>query len=220
MSLAGRTALASGASRGVSGEAARADVQRWRARSAAILTGVGTVLADDPRLDVRLEAAGEPPRPLRVVLDSTLRTPPGARLFSVPGEVLIITALPASDPDWEPRCAALAAHGARIETLPAVDARVPLATVLERLGELEINELQVEAGPTLAGELLRQGLCDELLLYVAPKLLGPAARPLLELPEPASLEAALGLAIAETARVGDDLRLRLRPRAAGAAEQH
>ena len=220
MSLDGRTALASGASRWVSGEAARADVQRWRARSAAILTGVGTVLADDPRLDVRLEAAGEPPRPLRVVLDSTLRTPPGARLFSVPGEVLIITALPASDPDWEPRCAALAAHGARIETLPAVDARVPLATVLDRLGELEINELQVEAGPTLAGELLRQGLCDELLLYVAPKLLGPAARPLLELPEPASLEAALGLAIAETARVGDDLRLRLRPRAAGAAEQH
>jgi diaminohydroxyphosphoribosylaminopyrimidine deaminase/5-amino-6-(5-phosphoribosylamino)uracil reductase len=96
MSLDGRTALASGASRWVSGEAARADVQQWRARSAAIMTGVGTVLADDPRLDVRLaEVAEEPPRPLRVVLDSTLRTPPAARLFTVPGEVLIITALSA-----------------------------------------------------------------------------------------------------------------------------
>lgn len=221
MSLDGRTALASGASRWVSGEAARADVQHWRARSAAILTGVGTVLADDPRLDVRLaDAPEEPPRPLRVVLDSTLRTPPAARLFTVPGEVLIITALSASDPRWEPRCAALAARGARIETLPAPRARVPLPAVLERLGELEINELQVEAGATLAGELLQQGLCDELLLYVAPKLLGPAARPLLALPEPASLEAALGLAIAEIARVGDDLRLRLRPGAAGATESH
>ena len=221
MSLDGRTALASGASRWVSGEAARADVQQWRARSAAILTGVGTVLADDPRLDVRLaDAPEEPPRPLRVVLDSTLRTPPAARLFTVPGEVLIITALSASDPRWEPRCAALAARGARIETLPAPHARVPLPAVLERLGELEVNELQVEAGATLAGELLSQGLCDELLLYVAPKLLGPAARPLLALPEPASLEAALGFAIAEIARVGDDLRLRLRPGAAGPTESH
>ena len=101
MSLDGRTALASGASRWVSGEAARADVQHWRARSAAILTGVGTVLADDPRLDVRLaDAPAAAPRPLRVVLDSTLRTPPAARLFTVPGEVLIITALGASDARW------------------------------------------------------------------------------------------------------------------------
>jgi diaminohydroxyphosphoribosylaminopyrimidine deaminase/5-amino-6-(5-phosphoribosylamino)uracil reductase len=221
MSLDGRTALASGASRWVSGEAARADVQQWRARSAAILTGVGTVLADDPRLDVRLaDATEEAPRPLRVVLDSTLRTPPEARLFTVPGEVLIITALSVGDPRWEPRCAVLAARGAHIETLPASHARVPLSAVLERLGELEINELQVEAGPTLAGELLRQGLCDELLLYVAPKFLGPAARPLLALPEPASLEAALGLAIAEAIQVGDDLRVRLRPGAAGAGQPH
>jgi diaminohydroxyphosphoribosylaminopyrimidine deaminase / 5-amino-6-(5-phosphoribosylamino)uracil reductase len=221
MSLDGRTALASGASRWVSGEAARADVQLWRARSAAILTGVGTVLADDPRLDVRLaDTAAEPPRPLRVVLDSTLRTPPEARLLTVPGEVLIITALGASDPRWEPRCAALAARGARIETLPAREGRVPLSAVLERLGELEINELQVEAGPTLAGELLCQGLCDELLLYVAPKFLGAAARPLLALPEPASLEAALGLTIAQVAQVGDDLRLRLRPAVVGTAEPH
>jgi diaminohydroxyphosphoribosylaminopyrimidine deaminase/5-amino-6-(5-phosphoribosylamino)uracil reductase len=220
MSLDGRTALASGASRWVSGAAAREDVQHWRARSAAILTGIGTVLADDPRLDVRLaaEAGGEGGRqPLRVVLDSALRTPPAARLLAAPGEVLIVTAVPASDPRWEPRCAALAAHGARIETLPAVAGRVPLAAVLERLGELEINELQVEAGPTLAGELLRQALVDELLLYLAPKLLGPQARPLLALPELADLDAAPSLSICEVQRLGDDLRLLLKPRATGAS---
>lgn len=216
-SLDGRTALASGMSRWISGAAAREDVQHWRARSAAVLTGIGTVLADDPRLDVRLpgEEGGERRQPLRVVLDSSLRTPPAARLFTVSGEVLIVTAVPASDPRWEPRCAALAERGARIETLPAVGARVPLSAVLDRLGELEINELQVEAGPTLAGALVREALVDELLLYVAPTLLGPAARPLLELPELESLEAAPAFAIAAAERVGDDLRLRLRPRAAG-----
>lgn len=219
-SLDGRTALANGASRWITSEAAREDVQRWRGRSSAILTGTGTVLADDPRLDVRLpeEADGERHQPLRVVLDSSLRTPPEARLFTVAGEVLIVTALPADDPRWEPRCAALASRGARIETLPAVGGRVPLPAVLDRLGELETNELQVEAGPTLAGELLRQGLADELLLYVAPKLLGPSARPLLAFPELTELDAAPAFAIAELARVGDDLRLHLRPRVAGGTE--
>ncbi|MGP8034976.1 MAG: bifunctional diaminohydroxyphosphoribosylaminopyrimidine deaminase/5-amino-6-(5-phosphoribosylamino)uracil reductase RibD [Steroidobacteraceae bacterium] len=218
MSLDGRTALASGASRWVSGAAARADVQQWRARSAAILTGIGTLLADDPRLDVRLGDAsdGTARQPLRVVLDSSLRTPPTARLFGVPGEVLIVTTVPATDPRWEPRCAALAAQGARIETLPAHGARVPLAAVLTRLGELEINELQVEAGPTLAGELLRQSLVDELLLYVAPKFLGPQARPLVALPELTDLDAAPGLIITGVQRVGEDLRLLLRPDGQGA----
>jgi diaminohydroxyphosphoribosylaminopyrimidine deaminase/5-amino-6-(5-phosphoribosylamino)uracil reductase len=174
------------------------------------------VLADDPRLDVRLaeEADGERRQPLRVVLDSSLRTPPEARMLSVPGEVLIVTAVPASDPRWEPLCAALAERGARIETLPAAGGRVPLPAVLERLAELEVNELQVEAGPTLGGSLVEQGLVDELLLYVAPKLLGPAARPLLELPELASLDAAPAFSIVESAPVGEDLRLLLRPRAA------
>jgi diaminohydroxyphosphoribosylaminopyrimidine deaminase/5-amino-6-(5-phosphoribosylamino)uracil reductase len=213
MSLDGRTALASGASRWVSGAAARSDVQQWRARSAAILTGIGTLLADDPRLDVRLgdESDHAARQPLRVVLDSALRTPPTARLFGVPGEVLIVTTVPATDPRWEPRCAALAAQGARIETLPATGAHVPLPAVLTRLGELEINELQVEAGPTLAGELLRQSLVDELLLYVAPKFLGPQARPLVALPELTDLGAAPGLIITDVQRVGEDLRLLLRP---------
>ncbi|MGH8305982.1 MAG: bifunctional diaminohydroxyphosphoribosylaminopyrimidine deaminase/5-amino-6-(5-phosphoribosylamino)uracil reductase RibD, partial [Steroidobacteraceae bacterium] len=213
MSLDGRTALANGASRWITGEAAREDVQRWRARSSAVLTGIGTVLADDPRLDVRLpdEPAERGRRqPLRVVLDGSLRTPPGARLLGVAGEVLILTTVPASDARWEPRCAALAAHGAHIETLPAAGDRLPLPAVLDRLGELEINELQVEAGPTLAGELLRQGLADELLLYVAPKLLGPQARPLLELPPLTELAEARSLALLEVRELGGDARLRLR----------
>ena len=212
MSLDGRTALASGASRWISGAAARADVQHWRARSSAVLTGVGTVLADDPRLDVRLPAGegAEGQQPLRVVLDSSLRTPPEARLFSVPGEVLILSALPAADPRWEARAAALAAQGARIETLPAEAGRVPLFMALERLGELEINELQVEAGATLAGALVRQSLVDELLLYVAPKLLGPDARPLVALPRLPDLAAAPSFGLVEARDLGGDARLRLR----------
>src|SRR6266853_132458 len=185
MSLDGRSALASGASRWISGEAARADVQRWRARSSAILTGIGTVLTDDPLLDLRLPAASSSHgarQPLRVVLDRHLRTPPGARLFTAGGEVLILTAMAALD------------------------------AVLDRLAELECNEVQVEAGATLAGELVRQSLVDELLVYMAPKLLGDKARPLFELPELRALNEAHAFTLIGTRQLGDDLRLRLRPR--------
>ena len=210
MSLDGRTALASGESKWISGEAAREDVQAWRARSSAVLTGVGTVLADDPRLDVRLGAtgAGERRQPLRVVLDGRLRTPPSARLFTGGGEVLILTALESLD---EGRAAALSATGARVETLPAAGGRLELPAVLERLAELEANEVLVEAGATLAGEWLRLQLADEVLLYVAPKLLGSAARGLVELPALARLSDAISFTIIESQPVGADLRLRLRP---------
>lgn len=223
MSLDGRTALSGGKSRWISGEAAREDVQHWRARSSAILTGVGTVLADDPRLDVRLpaeaagqgETAAQPPRqPLRVVLDSHLRTPPGARLLAGGGEVLILTAQTSlKDVQSGMR---LTARGARIESAPEANGRLSLGAVLDRLGELEVNELQVEAGATLAGELVQQSLVDELLLYVAPRVLGNRARPLLALPEPASLTEASAFTLIETRQLGDDLRLRLRPRVAAA----
>src|SRR2546430_6762471 len=183
MSLDGRTALGTGESRWITGEMARADVQQWRARSSAILTGIGTVLADDPRLDVRpAEAAEQGARqPLRVVLDRHLRTPPGARLFSGGGEVLVLT-VQSSLKDVQSGMR-LTARGVRIETVPEENERLSLGAVLDRLGELEVNELQVEAGPTLAGELVRQSLVDELLLYVGPKLLGDKARPLVKLPE-------------------------------------
>jgi diaminohydroxyphosphoribosylaminopyrimidine deaminase/5-amino-6-(5-phosphoribosylamino)uracil reductase len=210
MSLDGRTALASGESRWITGEAARADVQRWRARSSAILTGIGTVLADDPRLDVRLasEAGAAPRQPLRVVLDSQLRTPPSARLLASPGEVLIFTTLTAPE---DPRALSLTARGARLESLPLDAERVALPSVLDRLGELELNEVLVEAGAILAGELLRQSLADELLLYVGLRLLGPAARALVTLPSLARLADAPSFTLIEVQPVGDDLRLRLRP---------
>ena len=210
MSLDGRTALANGESRWITGEAAREDVHRWRARSSAVLTGVGTVLADDPRLDVRLpdEPGVVRRQPLRVVLDSQLRTPPGARLFQTPGEVLILTTLSAPE---DPRALNLTAHGARLESLPLDGERIALSAVLDRLGELEQNEVLVEAGATLAGELLRQALADELLLYVGLRLLGPSARALVAMPPLARLADAASFSLIDIQQVGDDLRLRLRP---------
>jgi diaminohydroxyphosphoribosylaminopyrimidine deaminase/5-amino-6-(5-phosphoribosylamino)uracil reductase len=214
MSLDGRTALANGESRWITGEEARRDVHQWRARSSAVLTGIGTVLADDPRLDVRLpQEPGAAPRrhPLRVVLDTQLRTPQQARLLGTGGEVLILTALMAPD---DPRAAALTARGARVESLPGAAGRLDLPAVLDRLGELELNEVLVEAGATLAGELLRQSLADELLLYVGPRLLGPTARALVDLPALQGLAEAPAFALFEMQQIGEDLRLRLRPRSA------
>src|SRR4029077_20363632 len=132
MSLDGRTALASGESRWITGEAARQDVQHWRAPSSAVLTGVGTVLADDPRLDVRLpdEPGVVRRQPLRVVLDRQLRTPPDARLFKSPGEVLILTPL---TPPEDPAATSLTARGARLESLPLDGERIALPAVLDRL---------------------------------------------------------------------------------------
>jgi len=208
MSLDGRTALANGASQWITGEAARNDVQHWRARSSAVMTGVGTVLADDPRLDVRLapeKPEDEPWQPLRVILDTRLRTPTDSRLFTTGGEVLILT-------EDATRGATLAGMGVAVEAIPATHGRLDLVAVIDRMGELEVNELLVEAGPTLSGEMLRQGLVDELLLYVAPKLLGPQGLPLVDLPELGDLQDALGFTVAGVQRFEDDLRLRLRPR--------
>ncbi|MBV8144724.1 MAG: bifunctional diaminohydroxyphosphoribosylaminopyrimidine deaminase/5-amino-6-(5-phosphoribosylamino)uracil reductase RibD [Gammaproteobacteria bacterium] len=213
MSLDGRTALANGESRWITGDAAREDVQHWRARSSAILTGIGTVLADDPRLDVRLKQESDAPRrqPLRVVLDSRLRTPAKARLLESPGEALILTVVAAPE---DPRALSLSGRGARLESLPQDGERLALPAVLDRLGELELNEVLVEAGATLAGELLRQSLADELLLYVGARLLGPSARALVTMPPLARLADAPSFTLIETQPVGDDLRLRLRPRPA------
>lgn len=205
MSLDGRTALANGTSQWITGPASREDVHRWRARSSAVLTGVGTVLADDPQLNVRLPGNNRR-QPLRVILDSRLRTPPDARLFESDGPVIILTATTVAA-----AAESLTACGAQVEIVPGYAGFLDLGSVLQRLGELEVNEVLVEAGPTLAGELLTGYFVDELLLYVAPKLLGPQARPLLNLPEVQKLEEAWGFALFEVKRTGDDLRLRLRP---------
>lgn len=211
MSLDGRTALASGESRWITGEAARADVHRWRARSSCILTGRGTVAADDPSLTVRLPEAeqhrlGER-RPWVAIVDSRLETPPAARLFDLHERVVIFCRERPAE-----RAAALADRGAEIvETGAAGTGGVDLAAVLAALGEREVNELHLEAGPTLCGRLVDAGLADELLIYQAPHLLGSDAREGFTLPPLALMEQRHRLHIGETRRVGEDLRIRAWP---------
>jgi diaminohydroxyphosphoribosylaminopyrimidine deaminase/5-amino-6-(5-phosphoribosylamino)uracil reductase len=200
-SLDGRTALANGASRWITGPAARADAQRFRARSSVVLSGSGTVLADDPALNVRLEGATR--QPLRVVLDSALRVPPQARMFDREGPALVFTAS-----DDAARRAELERRGVRIETVArAADGGLELEAVLRRLAGLEANEIWVEAGARLAGALLHARLVDEFIVYLAPSLLGPTARALVELPEISQLDQRLRLEFSECKPLGPDLRL-------------
>ncbi len=212
MSLDGRTALANGTSQWITSAAARADVQRWRARSSAILTGIGSVLADDPKLTVRLDAfsadsaiGGEQGhKPLRVVLDRSLRTPCAANLLDGSAPTLVLHAADAKPSDD---------RFARVE-LAGIDldaaGRIDLSAMLRLLATRGVNELHVEAGPTLCGALFAQGLVDELLLYVAPLTLGDQARALLTLPCLDDMQQARRLRIVEQRQVGADLRFLLR----------
>jgi diaminohydroxyphosphoribosylaminopyrimidine deaminase/5-amino-6-(5-phosphoribosylamino)uracil reductase len=198
-SLDGRTALPDGSSQWITAEPARADGHAWRKRAGAVLTGVGTVREDDPRLDVRyVETALQP---LRVVIDSRLETPPAARILDPPGEVLIYAAQ-----DHAERRAALQARGARIEFRPGAGGKVDLAAMLDDLAAREINELHVEAGHKLNGSFVRAGLVDEFLVYLAPKLLGDG-REMAAFGPLASLADALLLQWHSLERIGDDLRL-------------
>ena len=203
MSLDGRTALANGESKWITGEAARADVQRWRARSSAILTGSGTVQADNPQLTVRLGEGEAFAPPLRVVLDRQLRTPEGSHVLDGAAPTLMLHAA-AADPD----------HRFKHAECAAVDERngsIDLAAVLAVLAGRGCNEVHVEAGPTLCGALFAAGLVDELLLYVAPLLLGDQARPLLQLPTLSDMAERWQLRPIEQRQLGTDWRLRLRP---------
>ena len=197
-SLDGRTALANGVSQWITGAAARVDVQHWRARSCALVTGIGTVLADDPQLNVRIATERQP---LRVVLDSALRMPPTARMLQG-GRVLVCTA----SQDAGKR-AALERQGAEVLLLPVTAGQVDLPAVLRELARRGINEVLVEAGKTLNGALLRAGLLDELVLYLAPQLLGDAARGIADLGELLRLEQKVELAWRDVRRVGGDLRI-------------
>lgn len=205
LSLDGRTALASGASRWITGSAARQDVQRYRARSSAVLSGVGTILADNPALNVRLEGATR--QPLRVVLDSRLRSPPAARVFARDGASLVLTVS-----DDAARAQALRSAGAKVQRLPA-DAcgRVELRAALQQLAALEMNEIWIEAGAVLAGALLDAQLVDELVLYYAGTLLGPTARALADIAPPATLEQRSRWQFSDAVMIGGDLRVTLRP---------
>jgi len=206
-SLDGRTALVDGRSQWLTGEAAREDVQRWRARSAAILTGVGTVLADDPALNVREAGQALPVQPLRVLLDSRFRTPPGARVLAKPGDVLLLGA------GADIKRAALMSQGVLVETVPLDSGRVDLPAILRRLGELEINEVWVEAGPTLNGALLSAGLVDEIIVYLAASVLGTSARGMFDIPPLTDLAARPELKLQSVRHLGDDLRLIYTPKA-------
>ena len=198
MSLDGRTALNNGSSQWITGSASRRDVQHWRARSCAVLTGINTVLADDPQLNVR-EITTER-QPLRVVLDSRLRMPPDARVLHG-GGVLIYTAVQ----DAEKR-AVLEQAGA-VVVVPDAAGKVDLTAILRDLARRGCNELLVEAGSILNGALLRAGLVDELLLYMAPQLLGDAARGVAQLGELTSLEQRVNLKWQDVRQVGEDLRI-------------
>jgi diaminohydroxyphosphoribosylaminopyrimidine deaminase/5-amino-6-(5-phosphoribosylamino)uracil reductase len=179
MSLDGRTAMASGESQWITGEAAREDVQLLRARSCAIVTGIGTILSDDPALTVRsekLSAATKEKQPLRVILDRNNRTPKHAKIWQQPGETLLIN------------------HSA------------DLKAVLKTLGDRQCNEVLIEAGATLAGAFVQQGLVDELVIYMAPTLLGNKARPLLQLPFD-SMHEKINLRISDMRALGNDWRI-------------
>lgn len=208
-SLDGRTALASGESKWITGAAARRDVQFWRARSAAILTGINTVLADDPSLNVRLSAKelgieGEVVQPIRVIMDSQLRCPTSAKLLSLPGNTLIYTKRYNSDKVYE-----LEQAGATVVVLESEDSttRLSLEDVLRDLAKREVNEIHIEAGSILAGQLLETGLASELLLYMAPHLLGSDAMGAFRLPNLQTMQDRINLKIQDIRAIGEDWRI-------------
>ena len=198
-SLDGQTALLNGQSQWITAEPARADGHAWRARACAVLTGIGTVLEDNPRLDVR--AVDTPRQPVLVVVDSRLETPPDAALFDPARPVWIYGAI-----DDAPRRRALEARGAHITILPNANGKVDLAAMLDDLGRRDINELHVEAGHKLNGSLLRAHRVDEVLLYVAPLLLGQG-RGLTNLGPFTALGDALPMHFHSVQAIGPDLRV-------------
>ncbi|WP_419603488.1 bifunctional diaminohydroxyphosphoribosylaminopyrimidine deaminase/5-amino-6-(5-phosphoribosylamino)uracil reductase RibD [Thiolapillus sp.] len=207
MSLDGRTAMASGESVWITGEDARRDVQRLRARSSAVVTGIGTVLADDPSMNVRLtpeelpgvESSAYFRQPLRVVLDSSLRVPENARLFPVEGSVQVIH----SRGD-DAKARRLREAGADVLKL---EGGLDLPRVMGELAEQEINEVLIEAGPTLAGAALKAGVIDELIIYMAPHLMGHQARGLFHLPGLEKMADRIDLRIQDIRPVGRDFRI-------------
>jgi diaminohydroxyphosphoribosylaminopyrimidine deaminase / 5-amino-6-(5-phosphoribosylamino)uracil reductase len=201
-SLDGRTGLPSGESQWITGEAARADGHAWRARASAILTGIGTVKEDDPRMTVR--AVDTPRQPKRVLVDSRLDVPPHAQIF-VGAPTLVFCA--SLDDHNEARAEALRARGAELVALGNEHGKVDLPAMLGELAARGVNELHVEAGYKLNGSLLREGCVDELLIYLAPSLLGTNALGMIDIAAPASLDARTRLKYHAVDRIGDDLRI-------------
>lgn len=204
-SLDGRTALPNGISQWITGDAARTDGHVWRRRASAVLTGVGTVREDNPRLDVRLVPT--PRQPLRVVVDSRLEAPLDARIFESPGLVLVYACNPTAE-----RIAAFAERGIEVARTPGANDKVDLADMLADLAARGVNELHVEAGRKLNGSFVRERLVDEYLLYIAPKLLG-IGLDIASFGPLDDLASAVALRFDQVDRVGDDLRVLARPQA-------
>ncbi len=211
MSLDGRTAMASGESQWITGPAARSDVQRLRAESCAVLTGVNTVLADNPSMNVRSGQLDRPAaddiarrQPLRAVVDSSLRTPPDSRIIVLPGQAVFLVAGP-----HEQQLSRFADSQALIRDVGKnAGARVDLERALRKLAtEFECNEVLLEAGPTLSGAMVQAGLVDEVVIYIGPKFLGSDAMPLLHLPGLQLMADQVVLQILDLQRLGDDCRI-------------
>ena len=211
MSLDGRTAMANGESQWITGSAAREDVQHIRATSSAILTGIGTVLADDPALTVRLSDIptldGSIRQPLRIVLDSHARLPTTAQLLQLPGHTLVVTGSQIPTPTRQSLCAA----GAELLSLPLQHQRIPLPHLMLQLAQRELNTILIECGATLAGAALQAGIVDELIVYLAPCLLGNQARGLVILPGLTQLAERLSFTLIDSRPIGEDIRLTLQP---------
>lgn len=199
-SLDGRTALKNGDSQWITGEAARRDGHKWRARSCAVLTGIGSVKSDDPQLTVRHVDTDR--QPVRVLVDSRLEMPLQAKLLQTAGTTWIFTAT--AD---EEKIQLVENAGARVFNLPDSTGKVDLGRMLTQLARLEINELLVEAGPALSGAMVLAGWVDELICYLAPSLLGNPAQGMLEFPEFTSLSEKLNLQLQDVRKIGQDVRL-------------
>ena len=207
-SLDGRTALNNGKSQWITGEQARLDVQQWRAQSCAIITGIGTVLADNPSMTVRLENTAR--QPLRVIVDSRLQTPADCKMLDASilqhSPVLIAYAY-----DQHQRADQLKAAGAELILLADSADKVDLKRLLEVLAQRGINEVLVEAGQGLNGALLHAGLIDEFVFYYAPKLMGDVAKAMFAMPELTEMQQAVDLQVLDVRLVGPDIRLQAKP---------
>ena len=202
MSVDGRTAMASGESKWITSAAARHDVQHWRAQSAAMLTGIGTVLADNPSLTVRDANHAAAQQPLRVILDSELQIAPEAKILQQSGDVLIFTQYKNTQ-----KIAELERNGIQVKCIGNSERGLDLEQLLKHLASLEVNEVMVEAGTTLAGSFIEAGLVDELILYMAPVLMGNQARGLFNLPLIENMSQKIQLNIKEIRQFGEDIRI-------------
>jgi diaminohydroxyphosphoribosylaminopyrimidine deaminase/5-amino-6-(5-phosphoribosylamino)uracil reductase len=210
MSLDGRTAMASGESKWITDEAARLDVQRLRARSDAIVTGIGTVLSDDPSMNVRVglehlagvESEDYRLQPLRVILDPELLMPPAARMLQLPGDTLVVCV---GDPGGKKE--ALEAAGCEVLAMQGDSSGIRLPELMRELARRGINEVLIETGPTLAGAAMAAGIIDELVLYAAPRLMGSDGRGLFNLPGMVSMSDRIELDVTDLRMVGRDIRI-------------